>query len=228
MNTRGSPVETSMKLYAHPFSSYCQKTLIALYENATPFEWALLSPENEPALAEHAALWPLRRMPLLVDGERTVVEASVIVEYLDLHHPGPVRMLPADPRAALEVRTLDRVFDNYVMTPMQKIVFDVICAPEHRDAHGVAQAHHLLDMAYAWLDGRLAGRRWAAGEAFGLADCAAAPALFYADWVHPIGESHRELKAYRQRLLARPSFARAVDEARPYRKLFPPGAPDRD
>lgn len=217
-----------MKLYAHPFSSYCQKALIAFYENATPFEWGLLSPENELALAEHAALWPLRRMPVLVDGERTVVEASVIVEYLDLHHPGPVRMLPADARAALEARTLDRVFDNYVMTPMQKIVFDVICAPGDRDPHGVAQAHRLLDTAYAWLDGRLAGRPWAAGEVFGLADCAAAPALFYADWVHPIGEAHRELKAYRQRLLARPSFARAVDEARPYRKLFPPGAPDRD
>ncbi|WP_295642626.1 glutathione S-transferase family protein [uncultured Methylibium sp.] len=217
-----------MKLYAHPFSSYCQKALIALYENATPFEWALLSPENEPALAAHAALWPLRRMPVLVDGAHTVVEASVIVEHLDLHHPGPVRMLPADARAALEVRALDRVFDNYVMTPMQKIVFDVICAPEHRDPHGVTQAHRLLDTAYAWLDGRLAGRRWAAGEAFGLADCAAAPALFYADWVHPIGATHRELGAYRQRLLARPSFARAVDEARPYRSFFPPGAPDRD
>lgn len=217
-----------MKLYAHPFSSYCQKVLIALYENAIPFQWGLLSPENEPALAEHAALWPLRRMPVLADGERTVVEASVIVEYLDLHHPGPVRMLPADARAALEVRTLDRVFDNYVMTPMQKIVFDVICAPGDRDPHGVAGAHRLLDTAYAWLDGRLAGRPWAAGEVFGLADCAAAPALFYADWVHPIDEAHRELKAYRQRLLARPSFARAVDEARPYRSFFPPGAPDRD
>ncbi len=217
-----------MKLYAHPFSSYCQKALVALYENATPFEWRVLSSDNEPALAEHAARWPLRRMPVLVDGERTVVEASVIVEYLDLHHPGPVRMLPADPRAALEVRTLDRVFDNYVMTPMQKIVFDVICAPEDRDPHGVAGARRLLDAAYAWLDGQLAGRTWATGEAFSLADCAAAPALFYADWVYPIGGAHRELKAYRQRLLARPSFARAVDEARPYRKLFPPGAPDRD
>lgn len=217
-----------ISLYAHPFSSYCQKVLVALYENATPFEWRLLSQENEPALAEHAALWPLRRMPVLVDGGRTILEASVIVEYLDLHHPGPARLLPADPRAALEVRTMDRVFDNYVMTPMQKIVFDAIRPPERRDAHGVAEARRLLEASYAWLDGRLAGRTWAAGADFGLADCAAAPSLFYADWVHPIGEAQGVLRAYRARLLQRPSFARAVDEARPYRKLFPPGAPDRD
>ena len=217
-----------MKLYAHPFSSYCQKALIAFYENGTPFEWGLLSPENEPALAEHAALWPLRRMPVLVDAGRTVIEASLIVEYLDLHHPGPVRLLPQDARDALEVRSLDRCFDNYVMTPMQKIVLDLIRPAEHRDPYGVAEARRLLDTSYAWLDGRLAGRTWAAGDAFGLADCAAAPSLFYADWVHPIGAEHRVLRAYRQRLLARPSFARAVDEARPFRKFFPPGAPDRD
>lgn len=217
-----------MKLYAHPFSSYCQKALIALYENGTPFEWGLLSPENELALAEHAALWPLRRMPVLVDAGRTVIESSLIVEYLDLHHPGPVRLLPQDPHDALEVRSLDRCFDNYVMTPMQKIVLDQIRPTEHRDPYGVAEARRLLDTSYAWLEGRLAGRTWAAGDAFGLVDCAAAPALFYADWVHPIGAEHRVLRAYRQRLLARPSFARAVDEARPFRKFFPPGAPDRD
>lgn len=217
-----------MKLYAHPFSSYCQKALIALYENDTPFEWGLLSPENELALAEHAALWPLRRMPVLVDAGRTVIESSLIVEYLDLHYPGPVRLLPQDPRDALEVRSLDRCFDNYVMTPMQKIVLDQIRPTEHRDPYGVAEARRLLDTSYAWLEGRLAGRTWAAGDAFGLADCAAAPSLFYADWVHPIGAEHRVLRAYRQRLLARPSFARAVDEARPFRKFFPPGAPDRD
>lgn len=217
-----------MKLYAHPFSSYCQKALIALYENGTPFEWGLLSPENELALAEHAALWPLRRMPVLVDAGRTVIESSLIVEYLDLNYPGPVRLLPQDPRDALEVRSLDRCFDNYVMTPMQKIVLDQIRPTEHRDPYGVAEARRLLDTSYAWLEGRLAGRTWAAGDAFGLADCAAAPSLFYADWVHPIGAEHRVLRAYRQRLLSRPSFARAVDEARPFRKFFPPGAPDRD
>jgi glutathione S-transferase len=218
----------ALQLYAHPFSSYCQKVLIALYENATPFELRMLSPDDPQAAAEHAALWPLRRMPVLVDSGRAVVEATIIVEHLDLHHPGPVRLVPADPRAALEVRMMDRFFDNYVMTPMQKIVGDTMRAPANRDRHGVAEAHTLLDTAYRWLDDTLEGRQWGAGDSFGLADCAAAPSLFYADWVHPIPEALSNARAYRARLLARPSFARAVDEARPYRPLFPPGAPDRD
>jgi len=217
-----------MKLYAHPFSSYCQKVLIALYENATPFELCLLTPDDERVSAEFAALWPLQRMPLLVDGDRTVMEASIIVEYLDVFHAGPVRLMPHDPRAALEVRTMDRVFDNYVMTPMQAIVADAIRAPGIRDPEGVRRARALLETSYAWLDGAMAGREWAAGDRFSLADCAAAPALFYADWAHPIGEALDNLRAYRARLLARPSFARAVDEARPYRVNFPLGAPDRD
>jgi glutathione S-transferase len=217
-----------MKLFAHPFSSYCQKVLIALYENATPFELRMLAPGDEDAAAEHAALWPLRRMPVLVDDGRTVVEATIIVEYLDLAHRGPVRLVPDDPRAALDVRTMDRVFDNYVMTPMQKIVGDALRPADRRDPHGVAEARRTLDVAYRWLDETMAGRPWAAGDTFGLADCAAAPSLFYADWAHPIGDRHPNLVAYRQQLLARPSFARAVDEARPYRPFFPLGAPDRD
>jgi glutathione S-transferase len=216
-----------MQFFGHPFSSYCQKALIALYENGIPFEFRVLSGSDETA-AEHARLWPLRRMPVLVDEGRTVVEASIIVEYLDLHHPGPVRFVPEDANAALDVRMLDRFFDNYVMTPMQRIVLDFIRAPEQRDPYGVADARKLLDTAYGWLDRRLDGRLWAAGAEFGLADCAAAPALFYADWVQPVGSAHANVQAYRRRLLARPSFARAVDEARPYRALFPPGAPDRD
>ena len=217
-----------MKLYAHPFSSYCQKVLTALYENRIPFELRMLSQEHEQNVAEQAALWPLKRMPVLADGARTVVEATIIIEYLDLHHPGPVRMIPEDRRRALEVRMMDRFFDNYVMTPMQKIVADHIRRPENRDPQGVGDSHALLDTAYAWLERTLDGREWAAADAFSLADCAAAPSLFYADWVHPIAESHPTLRAYRSRLLERPSFARAVDEARPYRQLFPPGAPDRD
>lgn len=218
----------SLKLYAHPFSSYCQKALIALYENAIPFEFCLLSPDNPQALAEHAALWPLKRFPVLQDGETTVIEASIIIEHLGLHHPGPVSLIPADPRAALAVRTMDRFSDNYVMTPMQKLVFDSLRAPEHRDPLGVAEARQMLDTAYGWLDGRMQDRTWAAGDGFSLADCAAAPALFYADWAHPIDPKFANLQAYRRRLLARPSFARAVDEARPYRSFFPLGAPDRD
>ena len=215
-------------LYAHPFSSYCQKVLVALYENGTPFAWRLLAPEHPQNLQAWATLWPLRRMPVLVDAGRTVVEATIIIEYLGLHHPGPVPLLPTDARAALEVRSMDRFFDNYISTPQQKIVADSMRPAAERDARGVADARAMLDTAYDWLERTLANREWAAGDHFSLADCGAAPFLFYADWTHRIDASFAHVTAYRQRLLGRPSFARAVDEARPYRQLFPPGAPDRD
>jgi glutathione S-transferase len=217
-----------LTLYAHPFSSYCQKVLIPLYENGTPFTMRLLGPEDAGAAAEWAALWPLKRMPLLVDEGRPLMETSVIIEHLGLFHPGPVRLVPEDARAALPVRMMDRFFDNYISTPMQKLVSDRLRPAEARDPYGVAEARAQLDTAYGWLDAIMADREWAAGEAFSLADCAAAPALFYADWAHPIGEAFTNVRAYRRRLLARPSFARAVDEARPYRAFFPLGAPDRD
>ena len=217
----------SLVFHGHPFSSYCQKVLIALYENATPFAWRVVNFGDPESVAEFAGLWPLQRMPVLVDDGRPVMESSVIIEHLDLHHPGPARLLPADPAAALDARLMDRVFDNYVMTPMQRIVFDHIRPAEARHPAGVTEAERLLDAAYRWLESRLAGRTWVAGD-FGLADCAAAPALFYADWVRPIPGNCPNLRAYRARLLARPSMRRAVDEARPYRPLFPPGAPDRD
>lgn len=215
----------TLKLYAHPFSSYCQKVLIAFYENGTPFEFHMLGEGDTEAELE--ALWPLKRFPVLVDEGRIIPEASVIVEHLGLHHPGPVRLVPEDARAALPVRMLDRFFDNYVSTPQQTIVFDSIRPAGERDPHGVTKARAMLEAAYRWLDQTMAGREWAAGT-FSLADCAAAPALFYADWTHPIGAAHEHVHAYRRRLLARPSFARAVDEARPFRPLFPLGAPDRD
>ena len=215
-------------LYAHPFSSYCQKVLIALYENATPFEMRILGAPGDPANQELAALWPVRRFPVLVDGGRPVLEATTIIEHLDQHYPGAIPLIPRDARTALDARMLDRVFDNYVMTPMQKIVGDHLRPAAARDPHGVAEAHALLDTAYGWLDGTMAARTWAAGAEFSLADCAAAPALFYADWVHDIPAARTHLRVYRARLLARPSVARAVDEARPYRSYFPPGAPDRD
>jgi glutathione S-transferase len=213
-------------LYAHPFSSYCQKALVALYENDTPFEYRML--EDAGAMEELTALWPMKRFPVLVDTSRTVFEATCIVEYLDVHHPGPVRLIPEDPEAALEVRMLDRFFDNYVSTPQQKIVADRLRPEAVRDPHGVAEARAMLDTAYAWLDETMADRQWAAGERFSLADCGAAPFLFYADWTHRIDPSFANVIAYRERLLARPSFARAVDEARPFRGYFPLGAPDRD
>lgn len=218
----------SLTLYAHPFSSYCQKVLVALYENATPFAYRQLGPEDPEAGAEWARLWPLKKMPVLVDGETPVFESSVIIEHLDLFHPGATRLVPADAKQALGVRLMDRVFDNYVMTPMQAVVFDHLRPAGERDPYGVAKAREKLGDAYRWLDGALAGRPWACGDDFSLADCAAAPSLFYADWVHKIDAAFGNLRAYRSRLLARPSFARAVDEARPFRKLFPPGAPDRD
>jgi glutathione S-transferase len=215
-----------LTLYAHPFSSYCQKVLIALYENHIAFEFRTL--EDKDAAAELAALWPLRRFPVLVDDGRTVVEATIIIEHLDLYHPGPTRLVPEDARAALEVRMMDRFMDNYILTPLQRIVADRLRPEADRDPFGVAEARRGLETAYRWLDTTMTGREWADGEGFSLADCAAAPALFYADWTQPIDATLTNLHAYRRRLLARPSFARAVEEARPYRSYFPLGAPDRD
>ncbi|HEY3699519.1 MAG TPA: glutathione S-transferase family protein [Spongiibacteraceae bacterium] len=218
----------SIKLYAHPFSSYCQKVLIALYENNTPFEYRFLAHDDALIMAELEQLWPFKRFPVLVDGDYAVRESSIIIEYLAQHYPGTVSLIPNDARAALDVRFMDRFFDNYIMTPMMKIVADSIRAENARDRCGVDDAKKMLDTAYAWLDKRMAAREWAASEAFSLADCAAAPALFYADWSHRIPTEFTNVLAYRQRLLDRPAFARAVDEARPYRPLFPLGAPDRD
>lgn len=218
----------TLTLHAHPFSAYCQKALVALYENATDFTFHQVNLGDPAAADALGALWPFRRFPVLVDGEVVVPEASIIIEHLDLHHPGPLRFLPADPAAALEVRLIDRVIDNDVMTPMQKVVLDVIRPAGTQDAFGVSQARAKLETTYAWLDARLSGRAWAAGAAFTLADCGAAPALLYADWTHPIDPRFATLRAYRTRLLARPSYARALEEARPYRHFFPLGDPGRD
>lgn len=218
----------SLALYGHAFSSYTQKVLIALYENATPFEFRALGPDQPENSAEWQRRWPIGKFPLLLDGDRQVVETSVIIEDLQLHHPGPVRLLPADAKAALAVRFLDRFFDLHVMSPMQHAVGGALTGDPVKRQEAVAFAEEKLERAYAWLDGELAGRTWAAGPDFTLADCAAAPSLFYADWTHRIAERYPVLRAYRARLLARPSVARAVDEARPFRPFFPLGAPDRD
>lgn len=215
-----------LELYAHPFSSYCQKVLVALWENGTPFTYHHL--EHEGVDAERLALWPLGQFPVLVDDGRVVPESSIIIEYLGLNHPGPVRLLPADPEQALEVRLMDRFFDNHVMTVMQQPVNEALRADPTRQDEARAKAGGALDAAYGWLETRLAGRAWAAGDSFTMADCAAAPSLFYADWVHAIGADFPLVRAYRARLLARPSVARAVEEGRPYRHYFPLGAPDRD
>lgn len=216
----------SLILYSHPFSSYCQKVLVALWENGTAFTYRHL--EEPSAAEERAVLWPLGRFPVLSDDGRMVAESSIIIEHLELHHPGPVRLLPREREAALEVRFMDRFFDNYIMSAMQKPVFEALRADGGRQEAAMTEARQALDTAYAWLDTRLADRTWAAGDSFTMADCAAAPSLFYADWVHPIGSACPRLRDYRSRLLARPSFARAVEEGRPYRHYFPLGAPDRD
>lgn len=217
-----------LTLFAHPFSSYCQKVLVALYENATPFALRMLDQSDPATLADWMQRWPLKKFPLLVDGGRTIAEATIIIEYLAVHYPGPVKLIPEDADAALDVRFMDRFFDNYIQSAQQKIVFDALRKPDERDAKGVAEARAGFETAYAWLNQRMANREWAAGDRFSLADCSAAPALFYADWTHPIGQDYPNVLAYRCRLNARPSFARAIDEARPYRRGFPLGAPDQD
>ena len=217
----------SLVFYGHPFSSYAQKVLVALYENDLAFEHRELQPGDEAGNAEWIARWPFRKMPVLVDAGRTVAESSIIIEHLHLAHRGAMPLLPDDPVEALDVRFMDRFFDHHVMTPMQAPVAEAL-RPDGRTAVALAESGARLEVAYAWLEQRLQGRTWAAGDAFSMADCAAAPSLFYADWVHPMGSAFPAGRAYRSRLLARPSFARAVEEARPYRAWFPLGAPDRD
>jgi len=213
----------TLTLHYHPFSSYCQKVLVALYERGVAFERNvvdLADPEQKAALER---LWPMGKFPVLVDCGRgvTVPESSLIVEYLDRAHPGPPPLVPTDPDSAMRVHLWDRFFDHYVETPLQKAVIDHFRPADARDAHGVEEARGLLRRAWDLLEAELAdGRAWVAGEMFSLADCGAAPALFYANIIEPFG-GRRHVEAYYGRLLERPSFARAVDEARPYRAFFP-------
>ena len=210
-----------MILYYHPLSSYCWKVLIPLYENDTPFERGMM---EEPGVAEAwLALWPIGKFPVLRDEARhlTLGEASIIIEYLGQRCPGPFRPIPADAERALEVRLMDRLFDNYVMAPMQAIVADRIRADGSSDPLAVGQARQMLGKAYAMLEARMAGRHWAAGDDFTLADCAAAPALFYADKIEPMRGGFPALAAYLDRLEARDSFARVLEEKASWWHLFP-------
>ncbi|MCG2592217.1 glutathione S-transferase family protein [Ramlibacter sp. XY19] len=218
----------SLALYGHPFSSYTQKALVALYENEIPFDFRCIDADHPQHAQEWLSRWPMAKFPLLVDGERSVVETSIIIEYLQRAHPGPVRLVPDDGMSTLDVRFLDRFFDLHVMSPVQGAVGGALSGDAGQRDYFRARAGETLERAYGWLEGQLGDKQWAAGGAFSLADCAAAPALFYADWTHPISPEHPRVRAYRARLLERPSFARAVREARPYRHLFPLGAPDRD
>lgn len=218
-----------MILYGHPFSSYTWKAAIALDEKGLTYEFRTLGPDQAEHQAELSALWPLAKFPVIDDGGTAVAESSIIIEHLDLHHPGP-RLIPADPAQALAVRFMDRVFDNHVMAGMQAIVSEHLpFVTPTPDQGRIDRAKAALDAVYAWLEANLPEADWACGDDFSMADCAAAPALFYADWTHPIAGTHPRLRAYRARLLARPSVACAVDGARPYRHFWPLGpAPERD
>jgi glutathione S-transferase len=217
-----------LQLYGHPFSSCTWKVLIALYETGLAFDFRLLDADHPDHGTAFAALAPLGKFPLLVDDGLVFEESSIIIEHLALRHAPEAELIPLGDEDALDVRAIDRVCDHYVMTPMQQIVGDALRPPAARDGQSVADAKAMLDKAYRWLEARLEPEQWASGWGFTLADCSAAPALFYADWVHPITDQFAVLKRYRAKLLARASVARVVDEARPYRAYFPLGAPDRD
>jgi glutathione S-transferase len=213
----------SLTLHYHPLASFCWKALIALYENDTPFEPHLVDFGDPASRAAFEKLWPLAKMPVLRDEARgeTIPEATIIIEYLARHHPGRAELIPSDPDRARRVRLADRIYDSYVHEPMQKIVTDTLRPPGKSDPHGVELAKAQIATAYDMIEREMAAGRWPAGDGFTLADCSACPALFYADTVVPLGEGQKTLSAYLDRLMARPSFARVLDEARPYFKFFP-------
>jgi len=217
----------SLEFFGHPFSSYTQKVLIALWADETPFEYRLLDqdhPENFAELKQHS---PYGLFPLLIDDGAAVFESTTIIEHLQAHHPGGTAWIP-DGKAGRRTRFLDRFFDLYVMGNMQKAGNDILRPEGCGDSYGAKKGRADLHTAYDWLEANLGDEPWALGAEFTLADCAAAPSLFYADWVEEIGPGRPRLAAYRARLLAHPIVARAVDEGRPYRHYFPLGAPDRD
>jgi len=213
----------SLVLHAHPLASYCWKVLIALYEKGTDFEFRMVDLGDPASRAALAALWPMTKMPVLEDRGRGAVvpETSIIIDYLDAHHVGAIRLVPEDPEAARDARLWDRIFDLYVQTPMQRIVADRLRPADRRDPFGVEEQRAALAAALGMVDRELAGKTWARGGTFTLADCAAAPALFYADKVMPIGETWPNAMALLERLKARPSFARVLAEAGPYFQYFP-------
>ncbi|MBR1122742.1 glutathione S-transferase family protein [Bradyrhizobium lablabi] len=212
----------SLTLHFHPLSSFCWKTLIALYENDTPFTANMVDLGNPVEREALLRLSPIGRFPVLEDTARQAVvpESSVIIEYLDRHYPGRIRFIPAEPEAALQTRLRDRFLDLYIHLQMQKIVGDRLRPKGSRDPHGVEQARAQIQKSYDILEQQLAGGAWAMGESFGLADCAAAPTLFYAGQLEPFGE-RKNVAAYLARLKARPSFARVLKEAEPYFAMFP-------
>jgi glutathione S-transferase len=218
MSTAGS-----LTLHFHPLSSFCHKVLIALYENDTPFTPNLVNLRNDAERNALRKLWPMGKFPVLQDHarDRSVAESSIIIDYLDEHYPGKTRLVPADRDLARQVRFRDRFFDLYVHLPMQKIVGDRLRPVDKKDAHGVEEARTQMMTALTMVDQTMTKNTWATGETFSMADCAAAPALFYAEKVMPFGTTHPNAAAYLQRLKERPSYARTLKEAEPYFKYYP-------
>jgi glutathione S-transferase len=210
-------------LYYHPLSSFCQKVLVALYESGTPFERQIVDLMDPAERAEFLKLWPIGKFPVLRDSERdlTIPESTIIIEHLARHSPGADPLLPSDPDLAWRVRAQDRFFDLYVEAPMQKIVGDRMRPADGKDPIGVKEARSRLDTAYDLIEAEMASKTWAVGDDFTMADCSAAPALFYANLVQPFEASRPNVKAYFDRLSQRPSFKRVVEEAKPYFSLFP-------
>ncbi len=213
----------SLKLHFHPLASYCHKVLIALYENDTPFTPNKVDIANEGERAALLKMWPIGKFPVLRDAarEQTVPESTIIIEYLDRYYPGATRFIPADADRAWQARLSDRFYDHYVHEPMQKIVADRLRPEGKKDPHGVEEARARLRTSYGMIDREMATRHWAMGEEFSLADYAAAPSLFFANEVMPLGEDHANVAAYLGRLKARPSYARVLKEAEPYFAMFP-------
>jgi glutathione S-transferase len=213
----------TLKLYFHPLSSFCQKALVAFYENGTPFEPVIVDLFNEASAAAFKKIWPIGKFPVLRDEarDRTVPESSIIIEYLAQHYPGKSQLVPTDAELARQTRLRDRFFDLYMNVPMQKVVTDKLRPAGKNDPYGVEEAKKLLQTSLGMLDQDMATKTWAMGDAFTMADCAAAPPLFYANMVMPFGATHKNAARYLDRLMKRPSFARAVEEAQPYLKLMP-------
>jgi glutathione S-transferase len=213
----------ALTLYFHPLSSFCHKTLIALYENETPFNPHIVDLGNEISRNEFLKLWPVGKFPVLKDdtGDRTVPESSIIIEYLDQRYPGKTKFIPTDPALARQMRMRDRFYDLYVQVPMQKIVGDRIRPTDKKDPYGAEQARAQLKTALDMVEQDMATKTWAMGDAFTMADCAAAPALFYANKVMPFGDAHANAAVYLRRLMDRPSYARTLKEAEPYFSMFP-------
>lgn len=213
----------SIKLHYHPLSSFCQKVLIALYENDTPFVPHVVDFGDGASRDAFLALWPVGRFPVIEDTGRDwmVPESSIIIEYLAQHYPGRVKLIPDDPDAARQCRMRDRFFDLYVNVQMQKIITDRLRPEGQHDTYGVEQARGLLKTALDMIDEETKSRTWAMGDQFTMADCAAAPALFYADIAQPFSDTHRNAYSYFTRLKNRPSYARVLREAEPYLKNVP-------